>query len=469
MTKIIKNTTNTDIELNILGRTISANGQLIVDIEDFNVLATPESLLEMSSYLISGDIVINDGIADVSPETGLSILQGTHTRLTQDLLENGRIKIDVIGTLTDAKIKVSANDATSGYLEDNIAAGSSKVVTSVQNEGANEVLLIDVDPSNILTSALNNDANFIDASGAPVQPADIADFETTTELNARDVANRNRANHTGTQTASTISNFSAAVQTEETDTTLSFNNTTKVLSYVNEAGNTTNVDLTQFLDDTNLARITTGVMNAATNIVTFTRDDLTTFTVDFSSLNDQAYVNAQIAAHETTLDNHDDVSVSGAVVEDLLRFDGTNWIPYDDFKDHINTESGEVNQSTSFEEFMSLSTNVPATANYKISWTYEWSINTTGSDFEAQIQVDDSTVISNHNQEAKDSSGSGISLPNTTGGTTNTGTSQRYTHSGFQIVNLTAGVHTVDLDWSCEQSDNRAAIYRATITIERWS
>lgn len=43
-----------------------------------------------------------------------------------------------------------------------------------------------------------------------VQPAGIADFETTTELNARDTANRSRPNHTGTQTASTISDFSTA-------------------------------------------------------------------------------------------------------------------------------------------------------------------------------------------------------------------------------------------------------------------
>ena len=41
--------------------------------------------------------------------------------------------------------------------------------------------------------------------------ADIADFETTTELNARDTNNRDRANHTGTQTASTISDFDTEV------------------------------------------------------------------------------------------------------------------------------------------------------------------------------------------------------------------------------------------------------------------
>lgn len=44
-----------------------------------------------------------------------------------------------------------------------------------------------------------------------LESADIADFETTTELNSRDTNNRSRANHTGTQLASTISNFDTEV------------------------------------------------------------------------------------------------------------------------------------------------------------------------------------------------------------------------------------------------------------------
>lgn len=44
-----------------------------------------------------------------------------------------------------------------------------------------------------------------------MQAADIADFETTAELNARDTANRSRANHTGTQAAATISDLAATV------------------------------------------------------------------------------------------------------------------------------------------------------------------------------------------------------------------------------------------------------------------
>jgi len=46
-----------------------------------------------------------------------------------------------------------------------------------------------------------------------VQPSAIANFETTTQLNARDTANRDRANHTGSQTASTITDFATAAAT----------------------------------------------------------------------------------------------------------------------------------------------------------------------------------------------------------------------------------------------------------------
>ena len=44
------------------------------------------------------------------------------------------------------------------------------------------------------------------------------------------------------------------------------------------------VDISFTIDDTNLARVASGTLDAATGIVTLTRDDNTTFTVDLSSL-----------------------------------------------------------------------------------------------------------------------------------------------------------------------------------------
>lgn len=43
-----------------------------------------------------------------------------------------------------------------------------------------------------------------------VQPAALFNFESTAQLDVRDIANRNRENHTGTQPASTIADFAAA-------------------------------------------------------------------------------------------------------------------------------------------------------------------------------------------------------------------------------------------------------------------
>lgn len=60
------------------------------------------------------------------------------------------------------------------------------------------------------TSAFATAAQGILADSA-VQPAQIASFETTTQLNDRDTVNRNRANHTGTQAISTIVGLTSAL------------------------------------------------------------------------------------------------------------------------------------------------------------------------------------------------------------------------------------------------------------------
>jgi hypothetical protein len=74
--------------------------------------------------------------------------------------------------------------------------------------------------------------------------------------------------------------------TSETTTAISFDNSTNTLSYTDETATTTDIDLSLYLDDTNLARLTSGTLDGSTGIATFTRDDNTTFTIDFSPLFD---------------------------------------------------------------------------------------------------------------------------------------------------------------------------------------
>jgi len=70
--------------------------------------------------------------------------------------------------------------------------------------------------------------------------------------------------------------------TSETVTSLSIVN--NILTYTDENGTDTDIDLSLYLDDTNLSRLTSGTVDGLTGIATFTRDDATTFTVDFSDL-----------------------------------------------------------------------------------------------------------------------------------------------------------------------------------------
>ena len=84
----------------------------------------------------------------------------------------------------------------------------------------------------------------------------------------------------------------------ETVTSLSIN--ANVLSYTNEAGVTTNIDLSVYLDDTNLARIVSGSLNSGTGVATFTRDDSSTFTVDFSAFLSDANDYVTSASFNTT-------------------------------------------------------------------------------------------------------------------------------------------------------------------------
>lgn len=472
MVKILINNTSSALNLD-LGVTVPANGQLTIQPTDYLEAADNDELVELIG---DGTLTINDGNEDLTKAQGMALIQSgfRKTDFDDSLLTSNRLKVDVTGTLSSGTVKVSDNDTTADVLDSKITSANSILTTSIINASANEELQLTINSSNINTADLNNDANFINSSEAPVQPSDLSDFETSTQLNARDTNNRNRANHTGTQLASTISDFTTAVQAAETDTTLSFNNTTKILSYTNEAGTTSDVDLNQFLDNTNLAQIVSGVLNSSTGIVTFTRDDNSTFTVDFSSLNDQAAIVSAISAHETTIDNHNDVDVTTTTpsVGDSLVFDGSNWVPSvvsgAGFKDYVNSSTSLANQTNNYDDYISLSTTIPSAGLYKISWSYTWSINTTNNDFLARVQVDNSTTIFSHQQEAKDSAGTGTIVANTSGGTTNTSTNQKYLAAGFDIVSLTAGGHTIDLDFAGEVNNLEPTIYRAILTIEEW-
>ena len=82
------------------------------------------------------------------------------------------------------------------------------------------------------------------------------------------------------------SNTKTFTYTPPAETTTSIAKVGNELRYTDEDGTVTAIDLSLYLDDTNLARLASGTVDGVTGIATFTRDDATSFTVDFSDLLD---------------------------------------------------------------------------------------------------------------------------------------------------------------------------------------
>jgi len=116
--------------------------------------------------------------------------------------------------------------------------------------------------------------------------------------------------YTDSRVASYLSNQGI---TSETTTTLGIAG--NILTYTDEDGNATNIDLSLYLDDTNLARLTSGSL-AANGIATFTRDDASTFTVDFSQFFDDtnlSRVDTATFSNGTLTLTRDDSSTAASV------------------------------------------------------------------------------------------------------------------------------------------------------------
>ena len=79
----------------------------------------------------------------------------------------------------------------------------------------------------------------------------------------------------------------------DTETNTSISLAANILTYVDELGASTQIDLSLYLDDTNLAYLVNGTLDGQTGIATFTRNDATSFTVDMSALLDDTNVTVE--------------------------------------------------------------------------------------------------------------------------------------------------------------------------------
>ncbi len=121
---------------------------------------------------------------------------------------------------------------------------------------------------------------------------------------------------TGLTTSDQVYDFvTTQIGNVPSETVTSISLASNTLTYTDENGNDTDIDLSLYLDDTNLARLTSGSLDGATGEATFTRDDATTFTVDMSALLDAITLNDTLTSTSTT---EGLTANQGKVLKDLI-------------------------------------------------------------------------------------------------------------------------------------------------------
>jgi len=163
--------------------------------------------------------------------------------------------------------------------------------------------------------------------------------------------------------------------------------------------------------------------------------------------------------------------ISGPEPYRMLGNDGSSQAviyktPFDAYAEET---TGLINNDLTYAQFLRLDFTAPETANYKITCHFMWSLNAGNSDFRSKLELDNTTEIGYRRQihEPKDAAGNGEILGVVGGGTGNTGTNQRYPATIIRVLNITQGVHFIDLDWSCSVANTEAAIYGANILVEK--
>jgi len=123
-------------------------------------------------------------------------------------------------------------------------------------------------------------------------------------------------------------------------------------------------DLSLYLDDTNLSRIVSGVLDGGTGIATFTRDDTTDFTIDFSPLFDDTNLARIVSGSMTSNFNlevvrDDSSTIDIDITHKHLRyiqlsgsfdlFSNSNWVSWSDARFGFNQQDWDIQLGNGIE------------------------------------------------------------------------------------------------------------------------
>ena len=284
---------------------------------DIDTLGAETNDLSITHNASDVDIAIENG-ADITLDAATTLVAGAMTAADKSKLD---------GIASGAEVNVDTNIA------EGTATNTTVQVTS--STGSNATLA----SASTLRAGLMSKAKFDEVEQ---NTSDIAALETNVTTNisidqsgASSVVVESSDGTDGTITAATatvagimtaadkakLNGIEAGAQVNVAETVTSIGLSANTLTYTDENGNDTDIDLSLYLDDTNLARLTSGSINGSTGIATFTRDDSSTFTIDMSAFLDAITLNDTLTSTSTT---EGLTANQGKVLKDLIDVINSN-------------------------------------------------------------------------------------------------------------------------------------------------
>ena len=269
----------------------SALVELQSDIDDLTNATNNLSITHNASDV---DIAIEDG-------SGITVDAAT-TSLAGVMTAADKTKLDGIDTGAEANVGTNIAESTT--------TNTTVVVTS--STGSNATLA----SASTTRAGLLSKAKFDEIVANSLKVSDVNHNVSTNLTNTPSTTEVTVNSSDGTNTSIATANTSrAGVMTKAifdehvlnnakvsnvAETTTSLALSSNILTYTDEDGTDTDLDLSLYLDDSNLARLTSGSLNGSTGLATFTRDDASTFTIDMSAFLDAITLNNTLTSTSTT-------------------------------------------------------------------------------------------------------------------------------------------------------------------------
>jgi len=137
----------------------------------------------------------------------------------------------------------------------------------------------------------------------------------------------------------------------------------------------------------------------------------------------------------------------------------------------LTDTAGGINQNTTPTTYITLNFTITEDGTYPIDYSYVWSYNSGTQDFIGEVVLDTvppsaADTLVTHQQEPKDTGGTGVNLPDLNGGAPiNSGTNQRYVLMGFTTRPLTAGDYSLRIQIYATSANNEAAVYQGNLRV----